>query len=152
MPNWLQTSSSNVKQGNRRHQTLPPLLPSGESLWVYTLLASRLLGWSYTTSSTQPEVHNVLDSFHRRTESQTQLTRTQNFVSLDEICEQTDIQAYKHAHRNTSHPYRGGGKGGEGSRDGEVTIRGAVKKFWAWLLSGLLFSGKMLLPLAMASC
>jgi len=33
-----------------------------------------------------------------------------------------------------------------------MKIRGAVKKFWAWLLSGILLGGKTLLPLAMASC
>jgi len=36
------------------------------------------------------------------------------------------------------------------STDCDVT-RGAVKKFWAWLLSGMLLGGTVLLPLAMTS-
>ena len=35
---------------------------------------------------------------------------SQQLLSSCEICERTDRQTYRHAHRNTSHPYRGGGE------------------------------------------
>jgi len=48
------------------------------------------------TSSTKPEVHNVLHCGQRRSEPRQRLTRKENFVKFGhvvfEICERTDIQ------------------------------------------------------------
>jgi len=61
------------------------------------------------TSSTKPEVRNVLHCRHRRTEPGTE-TCTKNFVMFGhvvlETCERTDRQTWRHADRNTSHAFR----------------------------------------------
>ena len=46
------------KLGNCRHQA--PVMPSGESFWVDSLLTSRLLGLLWTNRSHLQNVHNTL--------------------------------------------------------------------------------------------
>jgi len=65
---------------------LRPSAALGEPFWVYALLASSLPGrlWANMTSSTKPEVHNVLHCRQMRTEARPQLTCVQkNSWSLD---------------------------------------------------------------------
>jgi len=96
------------------------MLPPGESLWVCALLVSPLLGqlWANMTSSTKPEVHNVLHYRQRRSQPRPQITRAENFVKFRrvvcEICERRDVQkntnrqTYGHAYRNILHSYSEG--------------------------------------------
>jgi len=67
-------------------------LPPGESL--YSLVALPLPGRLRVKimSSRKPEVHNVLHCYQTRTEPQTQLTHTENFVKFGHICKWTDRQ------------------------------------------------------------
>ena len=64
------------------------------------------------TSSTKPEVHNVLHCRQRRTEPRLQVTRTENFVKFVHVGfwymradRQTDIN--RHADRSAWHPSQG---------------------------------------------
>jgi len=58
------------------------MLQPGESLWTYAVLASPLPGrlWANMTSSTKPEVRNVLHCRQRRSEPWLQL---ENFVKSE---------------------------------------------------------------------
>ena len=97
-------STTNVSSmyKTRQYQTpdFAPVLPSGESLCVYALLASPLPGrlWTNMTSSAKPEVHNVLHCRQRRTEPRTQLIGIQQISWSLGVCffiyasEQTDRQ------------------------------------------------------------
>jgi len=76
------------------------------------------------------EVHNVLRCSQRSVEPRPQLTRTETFVEFGrvvyEIREQTeDRQTHRHAHRKTSHPYRGP------SIDSMSTSRPGLMAGWA---------------------
>jgi len=59
------------------------------------------------TSSTKLEVLNILYCYQRRTETLLQVTCTENVMKFGhviyEICQWTDRQTHRHAHRNTSH-------------------------------------------------
>jgi len=63
------------------------------------------------TSSTKPEVHNVLHCCQRMTEPRPPATRAESLLTfghvLFEMCLRTDTQTDRNAHRNTSHPHRG---------------------------------------------
>jgi len=64
-----------------------------------------------TTSSTQPEVHNVLHCRQRITEPRPQVIGAEKIVNFEqlifEICERTDRQTCRRADRNISPIYRG---------------------------------------------
>jgi len=79
-------------------------LVSGESLWLYALLAMRHTA-HYMTSSTKLEVYITYCTVRMGpSEPRRQVTCTQNFCFWDS---QVDRQTYRHTHRNTSHPHRG---------------------------------------------
>jgi len=61
------------------------------------------------TSSTKPEVHNILRCCHRRIKPRLQLTRTENFVKFGRAIfeARANVQTDRHDHRNTWLPYRG---------------------------------------------
>ena len=79
------------------------------------LAASPLLGrlWASMTSSTKSKTHNVLHCRQSRTKSQPRLTDTEfREVWMCGLWDMRadrhrDRQTYRHAYRNTSHPYRG---------------------------------------------
>jgi len=55
-------------------------------------------------------IHNILHCRQRRIKSRPQVTFTHNFMTFDHVgfhIQWTDIHAYRHAHRNTSHPSLG---------------------------------------------
>jgi len=65
--------------------------------------------WKNTTSSTKPEVHNVVHCRQKRIDSRPMITCTENFVNYGHVVfdiRKGDIQTDRHAHRNTSNPYR----------------------------------------------
>jgi len=64
--------------------------------------------WANMTSSTKPEVYNVLHLRQRRAEPPRQIvdTESSNVWFLSCASGETDRQTYRHADRNTSHPYR----------------------------------------------
>ena len=75
-------------------------------------VASRRHRARYTknmTSSTKPEVHDVLQRRQKRTEPRP--TCTENFVKLGrvvrEICSRADRETDRHTHRNSPLPYTG---------------------------------------------
>ena len=76
-----------VKQGNRGRQTSPP----GPAAWWVTLslrpigVASAWPIMGKTTSSTKPEVHNVLHYRPRRTEPRSQVICTSNFATCRRV-------------------------------------------------------------------
>jgi len=92
-----------VHELTRQSQTsdFAPNAALGESLWVYAPSASPLPGWLWAnmTSSTKPEVHNILHCRQKRTEPRPHLTWTENFVNFErvvfEIHERTDTQTYR---------------------------------------------------------
>jgi len=103
---------------NRRNQTSPRCRIPSKPLWAYGLCASPLPGrlWPNVTSTTKPEVHNVLHCRRRKTKPRLHLTFTEMLWSLDtwffDICQRTDRQTRsrqtnRHTHRNTSYPSRG---------------------------------------------
>jgi len=65
-------------------RTSPPVLPTGESLWVYILLATRHVAhlWANMASFTKPEAHKVLHCDQRRTEPRPQVTCKENFMKF----------------------------------------------------------------------
>jgi len=99
------------KQRNRRHQISPPMLPRWATLSIRPF-SPRLC--ENITSSTKPEVHNVLHC--RQIRAWARATCRKKLIKsghvVFEICKRIDIQADKHtfrqthrdAHRNTSHP------------------------------------------------
>jgi len=78
--------------------------------------------WTNMTSSTKPEVHNLLHCRQRTAEPRPHVTCTENFVKFKHVVFeiighshrqtyiQTDRQTDKRPHRNTSHLYRGRSK------------------------------------------
>jgi len=71
------------------------------------------------TSSTKPEVHDVLHRRQRRTEPQPPVICIENVMKFGRVVliymssytdKQTDKQTLRHADHNTSHPYRGQSK------------------------------------------
>ena len=72
------------RQGSRRDQTSPAVLPLCVSLCVCALLALPLPGrlWVNMTSSRKPEVHNLLHCCQTKTEPRPQITCTENFMKV----------------------------------------------------------------------
>jgi len=97
---------AHVTQGNRRQQTSTPGARVSGATWRVTVnnslrqtLQAYVCIWPIMyesiTSSTKPEVHNVLYCRQRRTKPRAKVTCTENFVKFEralfEICErQTD--------------------------------------------------------------
>ena len=67
--------------------TSPPVLPPSESLRVYAAIVTPPQDqiWANMTSSTKPEVHNVLHRRHMVTEPRPQVTRVENYVKFGRV-------------------------------------------------------------------
>ena len=76
------------------------VLPPSESADMRAMVSPGQL-WANMTSSTEPEVNNVLQCHQRRTEPRSQTSYTENLVKFGHAvfrCEQTDRQTDKQTH------------------------------------------------------
>ena len=85
------------KHCQTNHDTLPPVLPSGELLWIYALQAWPTPGWlcANMASTRRLEVYIALSS--EQNSGMTTVSCTENLMKFGhvvfEICEWTDIQS-----------------------------------------------------------
>jgi len=90
----------------------PPRLHSSWSISHFTLFAYTWPLCVNTTSSTKPEVHNILQRRKRRNESQPTWTETLAKFGhvVFEICyiqQRKSLYTHRHAHSNTLQPFQG---------------------------------------------
>ena len=80
---------------------------SGESRWISRYVADSKLASVFDrlrenmTSSTKPEVHDLLHCRHRRTEPQRRATRTENFVKFERVVFETCKLKNSQTHTDT---------------------------------------------------
>jgi len=96
------------------------------------------------TSFTKPEVHNVLHCRQRRTDPRPGLACTEIFVKFEHVVIEWDMRTYRtyrHAARNTSHPYTYWGRSIVSDNDNNTTLPAlacasmfsAFNNTWSWL-------------------